>query len=164
MSDEIQDEELEGTHEGRAGRRGERGCLRALGRRHRALDPVDVPSPASPRGPRPRAERRMWRDVVAREGREEHTRVVPLPFALAAVLLPFLAAWASAGSAIERDDPPKPELIAWSSGPLGVLGRTDRAPERSGGYVDVWRAPEPWEADVLQRSGYVRPEKDQRRR
>ncbi|MEM9380967.1 MAG: hypothetical protein AAGB93_13530 [Planctomycetota bacterium] len=143
MSDEMQESERDGA----ADRRGERGCLRALGRER------------APSGPRPRAERRMWRDVVDREGREEHTRVVPLPFALAAVLLPFLAAWASAGSEVAPERASALALRASSNAPMESLGRFDRAPARSRGYVDVWRAAEPWEVDALRRRGYVRPER-----
>lgn len=106
---------------------------------------------------RRRARARMWRDVMEREERSERSRVVPLPLALAAVILPFVAAWASASTVYAPERGPEARPLPE---PLRALGREDRAPAEPGRYVDVWGPVEPWEAELLERRGHVRPAPD----
>ncbi|MFT5732146.1 MAG: hypothetical protein ACI80K_000115 [Paracoccaceae bacterium] len=89
-------------------------------------------------------------------------RVVPLPLAMAAVAIPFLTVWASAGEprsagqALGRN-----QAIQGSRAearpldePFVFLGRDVRLPATEGGYVDIWAVPVGWEADLLQRRGH----------
>ena len=90
-------------------------------------------------------------------------RVVPLPLAVAAVLIPFLTVWASAHTAQRADGQRVPGERIQGSGaearpldePYVFLGRDVRIPESDGGYVDVWAVPSGWEAKLLQRRGAV---------
>lgn len=100
---------------------------------------------------------KLWRDAIATEQRSERARVVPWPLALAAVMLPFFAAWAAAEAPV-YSAPVEPTLVARELPlPLRALGRADRAADQVGAYVDVWGRTAPWEADALRRRGYVRP-------
>lgn len=98
---------------------------------------------------------RPFREVVERVGRDERQRVVPLPLTFAAILLPFLAAWATAG--------PEQDVLPSATAPasarevpesLWVLGRASRIPADPDGYVDLYGPPKAWEAELLTRRGY----------
>lgn len=102
------------------------------------------------------AGRRTFRAVIERLGRDERQRVVPLPVTLAAILFPFLAAWAMGESGMEgAGEPSLPG--AESSSARAALCRTERAPLEANGYVDVHGPPADWECEVLERRGYVAP-------
>ena len=80
-------------------------------------------------------------------------RVVPLPLAIVALCIPFLAAWS--GNEGRRAD----VSIVGSQAearpldePFVLLGRDLRVPEEPGGYVDVWAEPKGWEVGVLLRN------------
>ena len=103
--------------------------------------------------------KRTFRAVIERLGRDERQRVVPLPVTIAAILFPFLAAWATASErAAGRESSPlaRPDR---AGGPSAVqaLSRTSRAAIDPNGYVDIYGAPEPWESELLERHGYVAP-------
>lgn len=125
-----------------------------LSRVQRVSASMDASAPAPAPAPLPRAVRGQ--------------RVVPLPLAVAAVVIPFLTVWASAdpgvpsaarGGALEG-----PQAILGSHAearpldePLVFLGRDDRLPETEGGYVDIWAVPSGWEASLLQRRAAQSP-------
>ncbi|QDV07687.1 hypothetical protein Poly30_32160 [Planctomycetes bacterium Poly30] len=85
-------------------------------------------------------------------------RVVPLPIAVAAVLVPFLTVWAAA----QAPEQASARVIQGAGAearpldePFVFLGRDVRVPDDDGGYVDVWAVPAGWEAGLLQRRGAV---------
>lgn len=109
---------------------------------------------------RRRWSRRRFRDAIRGEARRApHQRVVPLPLTLAAVALPFIAAWAT--GAPPDDGAPTPDALAWTRGAQGaaesLLDRGRREPDPGAGYVDLWAAPAPWEARAVASRGYVFP-------
>ena len=79
-------------------------------------------------------------------------RVVPLPLAVVAVCVPFLAAWTG-------DESPRADASITGAHaearpldePFVLLGRDVRVPKEPGGYVDVWAEPKGWEVGFLLR-------------
>lgn len=103
---------------------------------------------------RARRGRRRFREVVEAVGREEHQRVVPLPLAVAAVLVPFLTAWAVAHPGPEPAGTVAASVAErpWDERrPPAALHRERRLPEDPQGYVDLWAAPTEWEVQLLAR-------------
>ena len=97
-----------------------------------------------------RRRRARFREIVEAVGREEHQRVVPLPLIAAALLLPLLAAWATAqpGAGGDRSAERSAKALA-ERRPPAVLDRERRVPADPNGYVDLWAAPTGWEARLL---------------
>lgn len=114
---------------------------------------------------------RLFRDVVERLGRDERQRVVPLPVTFAAILLPLLAAWATASGPQEFAIAPD-ATAREAPASLRVLDRGRRMPTDGAAYVDIYGAPEAWESELLVRRGYTsavssaeyRPDGDARER
>ena len=104
------------------------------------------------------SKKRTFRAVIERLGRDERQRVVPLPVALAAILFPFLAAWATAADgASQARWAAKTSAAAGECSAVHALDRLDRVATEGVGYVDIYGAPEPWECELLSRRGYVPP-------
>jgi len=90
-----------------------------------------------------------FRDTVRAIGREKRQRVVPLPLAIGAIVLPFLAAWAAAAPGAAGADR---AASTWPR-PPAALDREHRLPADPGGYVDVWGPAEEWEQRLLGAGG-----------
>lgn len=96
-----------------------------------------------------RMRSRRFRDTVHAIGREQRQRVVPLPLAIGAIVLPFLAAWAAAApGGVDAE----PTAAPWPR-PPAALDREHRLPSDPGGYVDVWGPAEDWERRLLGTTG-----------
>lgn len=103
---------------------------------------------------RARRGEESFNEAVEAVGREEHQRVVPIPLAVIAVLLPFLAAWASAQPLPREASTTRvSEAVAWTERrPPSAFARERRLPEDPNGYVDFWAPAEPWELRLLERT------------